>query len=292
MKGVILAGGSGTRLAPLTTTTSKQLMPVYDKPMIYYPMSTLMLGNIREFVVICTPESEQSFVRLLGDGSSFGLSISYVIQEKPNGIADALLLAENFVGRDPFTLVLGDNIFYGNGVSQLLIDSFETPSQGAIFVQHVENPREFGVLKNDSNGQVVDILEKPVLPPTNLAVTGLYQYSQEAIDAVRDLRPSNRGELEITDLNRVLLTRSKLKVNYLPRGCAWFDTGNPDNLFEASSFVRAVEMRQGLKISCPEEIAIRRGFISIDELEQYLKRMPDNRYYAYLRGLVDRGEFT
>ncbi len=282
MKGIILAGGSGTRLHPMTLVTSKQLMPVYDKPMIYYPLSTLMLAGIREILIISTPKDLPNFQALLGDGSKWGISLSYAEQPSPDGLAQAYIIGADFVGDSPSCLILGDNIFYGHGVSDLFTSAIAGNDGATVFAYHVSGPERYGVVEFDENRKAISIEEKPTKPKSNWAVTGLYFYDADVVEIASNLKPSERGELEITDVNRVYLERGKLSVQELGRGYAWLDTGTPDSLLEASEFVATLERRQGFKISCPEEIAYREGFISANELEALGKAYGKSGYGKYL----------
>ena len=289
MKGIILAGGSGTRLYPLTSVTSKQLLPVYDKPMIYYPLSTLMLAGIRDILIISTPHDLPNFERLLGDGSRFGLNLSYKEQPSPDGLAQAFLLGEEFIGADACALVLGDNIFYGNGLSKQLKEAVRNAQQGisTVFGYYVDDPERFGVIEFDEVGKAVSIEEKPVRPKSNYAVTGLYFYDNRVADFAKQVRPSARGELEITDLNRMYLDDGTLRVGTLGRGYAWLDTGTMDSLYEAAEFVRVVERSQSLPISVPEEIAYEHGWISKEQLAQAAEAYGKSNYGQHLKQVAE-----
>ncbi|WP_343305223.1 glucose-1-phosphate thymidylyltransferase RfbA [Chitinophaga niabensis] len=285
MKGIILAGGSGTRLHPITYAISKQIMPVYDKPMIYYPLSTLMLAGIREILIISTPHDLPSFQRLFGDGKQFGLQLSYAEQAVPNGLAQAFVIGKEFIGKDNVALVLGDNIFYGAGLGTQLANN-ANPEGGIVYAYQVSDPERYGVVEFDANMQAVSIEEKPAKPKSSYAVPGLYFYDNDVVDIAEKLQPSPRGEYEITDVNREYLRRGKLKVSVLPRGTAWLDTGTFDSLMQASQFVQVIEQRQGIKVACIEEIAYRKGFIDKAQLETLAKPLVKSGYGEYLMNLV------
>lgn len=285
MKGIILAGGSGTRLHPITYAISKQIMPVYDKPMIYYPLSTLMLAGIREILIISTPHDLPAFKRLFGDGNQYGLQLSYAEQAVPNGLAQAFVIGKEFIGNDSVALVLGDNIFYGAGLGTQLANNAQ-PDGGIVYAYQVSDPERYGVVEFDKDMKAVSIEEKPLQPKSSYAVPGLYFYDNEVVNIARDLQPSPRGEYEITDVNREYLKRGKLKVSILPRGTAWLDTGTFDSLMQASQFVQVIEQRQGIKIACIEEIAYRKGFIGKEALEKLAKPLVKSGYGEYLMNLL------
>jgi glucose-1-phosphate thymidylyltransferase len=288
-KGIILAGGSGTRLHPLTLSISKQMMPVYDKPMIYYPLAVLMMAGIREILIITTPADQESFVRLLGNGADWGISLTYAVQPKPEGLAQAYHIGAEFVGSGPSALILGDNIFYGHGLPELLSSADAQQDGASVFGYYVANPRDYGVVAFDPGGRAYSIEEKPKEPKSNCAVTGLYFYDGEAVDRARAIQPSARGELEITDLNRSYLVDGKLDVKMMGRGFAWLDTGTHQSLIDAATFVRIVEERQGLKICCPEEIAWRQSYIDDAQMEKLGVRLGKSGYGAYLLDQLRRG---
>ena len=289
MRGIILAGGTGSRLRPITLGVSKQLVPVYDKPMIYYPLSTLLLAGVREILGITTPEDNDQFRRLLGDGSQFGVSLQYAVQDEPNGLAEAFILGADFIGDQPVALVLGDNIFYGAGLGTRL-RRFHEVEGGAIFAYWVADPTAYGVVDFDASGRALSLEEKPAHPRSNFAVPGLYFYAPDVVDVARSLTPSARGELEITDVNRAYLERGQLQVEKLPRGTAWLDTGTVDNLMAAGDFVRTIEQRQGLKIGCPEEVAWRMGLLADADLAARADLHGKSAYADYLRMLLVRGK--
>ena len=285
-KGIILAGGSGTRLYPVTQSISKQLLPVYDKPMIYYPLSTLMLAGIQDILIISTPDDTPRFESLLGDGSQWGLNISYKVQPSPDGLAQAFILGDTFVGNDLSALVLGDNIFYGHDFNELLINAMVRSDGATVFAYHVHDPERYGVAEFDHTNKVLSLEEKPKNPKSNYAVIGLYFYDKDVVTMAKSLKPSPRGELEITDLNRLYLEKEKLNVEIMGRGYAWLDTGTHDSLLEASQFIATLENRQGLKVSCPEEISYRRGWINANQLEKLAAPLSKNGYGQYLQRVL------
>ena len=287
MKGIILAGGAGTRLYPLTMVTSKQLLPVYDKPMIYYPLSTLMLAGIKEILIISTPEDTPRFEALLGDGNQFGIKIEYAVQPSPDGLAQAFIIGADFIGDDDVAMVLGDNIFYGNGFSKLLMDAAANKGRATVFGYYVDDPERFGVVQFAPDGKVLSVEEKPSNPKSNYAITGLYFYDNRVVEFARNLKPSVRGELEITDLNRVYLEQSELDVKLMGRGYAWLDTGTIDSLLDAANFICMLEKRQGIKISAPEEISFRKGWISKEKLLESASKYGKSPYGSHLRKVAE-----
>jgi len=287
MKAIILAGGSGTRLYPMTLTVSKQILPVYDKPLIYYPLSVLMLGGVRDILVISTPRDLPGFAGLLGDGRQWGLNISYAEQPRPEGLAQAFIIGERFIGNDPCAMVLGDNIFFGHGLSELVAGALKPNAGATVFAHQVSDPHRYGVVAFDAAGKANSIEEKPAQPKSNWAVIGLYVYDNDVVSIAKALRPSPRGELEITGVNNAYLAKGQLSVRKMGRGFAWFDTGTPDSLLEAANYVATIEKRQGLKIASPEEIAVRQGFITPSELERLIaQRYANNDYGVYLKGVL------
>ncbi|MBH3471181.1 glucose-1-phosphate thymidylyltransferase RfbA [Pseudomonas putida] len=290
-KGIILAGGSGTRLHPATLSVSKQLLPVYDKPMIYYPLGTLLLAGIRDILIISTPQDTPRFEQLLGDGSQWGLNLSYAVQPSPDGLAQAFTIGADFIGNDPSALVLGDNIFYGHDFQTLLLNADKRDSGASVFAYHVHDPERYGVAEFDDSGRVLSLEEKPAVPKSSYAVTGLYFYDNQVVDLARDLKPSARGELEITDLNNLYLQQQQLQVEIMGRGYAWLDTGTHDSLLEASQYIATIERRQGLKVACPEEICYRAGWIDAEQIERLAKPMLKNGYGKYLHNLLNEKVF-
>jgi len=290
MKGIVLAGGSGTRLYPLTMITSKQLLPIYDKPMVYYPLSTLMLAGIKDILIISTPQDLPNFEKLLGDGSNYGINLSYKVQPSPDGLAQAFILGEEFIGNDSCAMVLGDNIFYGSGFSNILKEAVvnaEQNKRASVFGYYVEDPERFGIVEFDTTGKVVSVEEKPEQPKSNYAITGLYFYDNRVVEIAKQMKPSDRGELEITDLNRVFLEKDELDVQLLGRGFAWLDTGTMDSLVDAADFVRMIEQRQGIKISAIEEIAYHNGWISKEKLVESAERYGKSTYGQHLKKVAE-----